>query len=293
LNSPADVRPAARDCSLELRGQQLVWREWGNPDAPAVIALHGWLDNAASFDALAVCLDEVRLIAVDLPGHGLSDHRPPSATYNIWDDVPDLSLLADTLGLDRYRVIAHSRGAVIATILAAAEPERVRSLVLLDGMFAPPFDPADTAELLQQFVHDHGRRLFGEGKLFRSIDEAIAARCKASGIDPRAARQLVSRSLKAVDGGYRWRTDPRLRYASALRFSEANSRSILGSVRAPSLLITASRGFEARYREHPLLDALPGLQRLSVDGCHHCHMLEQASQIATEIRHFWNTADAE
>ena len=57
---------------LTIRGQRLSFKEWGSPDQPTVLALHGWLDNANSFDALASQLPGVHLIAVDLPGHGLS-----------------------------------------------------------------------------------------------------------------------------------------------------------------------------------------------------------------------------
>ncbi|EXJ09220.1 alpha/beta fold hydrolase [Nitrincola nitratireducens] len=48
----------------------------GEPGSPPVLALHGWLDNAASFRALARHLPQVNLIAVDLAGHGFSEHRP-------------------------------------------------------------------------------------------------------------------------------------------------------------------------------------------------------------------------
>ena len=60
---------------LELGALRVL--TWGEEDAPPVLALHGWLDNAASFIPLAAHLDGIRLVAIDAPGHGRSGHYPP------------------------------------------------------------------------------------------------------------------------------------------------------------------------------------------------------------------------
>ncbi|MGH8605107.1 MAG: alpha/beta fold hydrolase, partial [Gammaproteobacteria bacterium] len=57
-------------------------KRWGSDQGAPLIALHGWLDNAASFDPLASYLDEFDLVALDLAGHGLSDHRPKGVHYH-------------------------------------------------------------------------------------------------------------------------------------------------------------------------------------------------------------------
>ena len=72
---------------FDNHGISLAAVEWGDPDGLPVIALHGWLDNAASFAPLAARLEGVRLIALDLAGHGLSDHPSPDNTYHISTDV--------------------------------------------------------------------------------------------------------------------------------------------------------------------------------------------------------------
>ena len=63
--------------------------EGGSSGSP-VLALHGWLDNSASFDRLAPLLPGLRLVALDLPGHGRSEHRAASAAYHFVDWVADV-----------------------------------------------------------------------------------------------------------------------------------------------------------------------------------------------------------
>ena len=67
----------AEELELPTPYLRLTARAWGPTDGVPVLALHGWLDNAASFDALAPQLPETRLVALDLPGHGGSEPRPP------------------------------------------------------------------------------------------------------------------------------------------------------------------------------------------------------------------------
>src|SRR4051794_1523424 len=62
------------------------------------IALHGWLDNANSFDAFAQAMPELDLFAMDFAGHGLSDPRQPDVGYWGWLDVQDVVAVADRLG---------------------------------------------------------------------------------------------------------------------------------------------------------------------------------------------------
>lgn len=282
---------APRENVTRIRGARLAWREWGGADETPVVALHGWLDNAASFEALAPLLHGCRVIAPDLPGNGLSDHRGPEGSYNIWDDLPDLVALARELGLSRYRVLGHSRGAAIGTLLTAVEQDAVSSLVLLDGLAAPPFDPADTVTQLRAFAHDYGAREPRAARVFATVEQAIEARHRVSGTDPRALAMLVARSLESCGGGYRWRTDVRLRYASALKMSEPHIRAIFAAVRVPALLVLAG-DTRARLAQMPgVTDWFPDLGITEIPGSHHWHMLEAAPTIATCILDFWRRRD--
>ena len=143
----SDAARRPREHSARIRGARLAWREWGEPEEPAVLALHGWLDNAASFDALAPLLQGYRVIAPDLPGSGQSDHRGPEGSYNIWDDLPDLVALTRELGLAHYRLLGHSRGAAIATLLSAVEATGEALACVEEALKADPSDTQLAADL--------------------------------------------------------------------------------------------------------------------------------------------------
>lgn len=103
--------------------------ELGQPGGRPVLALHGITGHALRWRGLAAELPDVRLLAVDLRGHGHSPWAPP---WHVEQHVADALAVLDEHGLDRVPVIGHSFGGTIAVHLARAAPERVARLVLLD-----------------------------------------------------------------------------------------------------------------------------------------------------------------
>ena len=76
--------------TFESNGVQLAAKEWGTPEGKPVIALHGWLDNANSFDKMLPFLEGMHVIAVDMAGHSQSGFRSADSGYDIWHDVSSL-----------------------------------------------------------------------------------------------------------------------------------------------------------------------------------------------------------
>ena len=106
---------------------------WGSPAGMPVLAFHGWLDNAATFDHLAPCLKEFRLVSIDLPGHGLSEHRSSSSSYHFSDMIVEMLEVLDVLGWHRFSLLGHSMGAGVASYLAGTIPEKIKSVILIEG----------------------------------------------------------------------------------------------------------------------------------------------------------------
>ncbi len=240
-----------------------------------VIALHGWLDNAATFSRLAPLLNGVRIVALDLPGHGHSDHRPAGAAYNIWDYAHDVLQTAEQFGWKRFSLLGHSMGAIVSVLLAGAVPDRIERLALIDGVI-PFTGEADTApqklgEALQALLAVENKRK----PVYASFEQAVAARMKGVGaVSHDAAERLAMRGLMPVPGGYTWRTDARLMLPSPMRLSRAHALAFVNRVECPVSLVLAEQGLMNRPAMLELTESLT-FSRHRLPGGHHLHLDDQ------------------
>lgn len=280
MNTPRERR-------IALPHLTLTALEWGAPDAPPLIALHGWLDNAASFSALAPLIaSHYRVIALELPGHGHSDHLPIGANYHFVDYVHAVLGALDALALPRCALLGHSLGAGIASLLAAAVPARIERLHLIEGLGPLGDDGSSTLTRYRKALATPGTGS-PSLRLFRSIDDAARARALASGLPAALARPIIERGLREVEGGWHWRSDPRLTKPSAIRLAEAQIRNLLHGIEAPTALLLATP-------ETPYLPAIQMRERaacvptISVDtlaGGHHLHLEHPPTVAQWLLRH--------
>lgn len=279
------------ELTLELPGLQLAAQAWGPADGPPVLALHGWLDNAASFAPLAPLLPGLRLVALDLAGHGHSGWRPPGCRYHLVDNVYDVLAAADALGWTRFALLGHSLGAAIACFIAASVPQRIERLALIEGL-GPLTEPAVAlSERLRQALAAE-RRLAGKSlPVYADVEAAAQARQRATGLDNHAAVLLAERGVREVDSGVGWCSDPRLTLPSPVYLGEDQVQGVLAAIRVPTLLIRASDGFlQKRPALAARLQCLPGLQEVELVGRHHLHM-EQPAQVAPLLTTFLDTRE--
>jgi len=256
----------------------MYWQRTGVP----VIALHGWLDNAASFCNLANNLTNTDFLALDLAGHGYSDHRPEVASYAIWDDVAEVLAIADAMEWPRFCLIGHSRGAAIATLIAATAPERVAHVTWLDGGW-PQLGEDNIIPQLKKSV-EHRLRTKRAKRIFSSIDEAVAARQRGMfELSYNAANQLTARSLEKLDQGYSWRTDVRLMDASDIKLTEAQMSCVMEAVECPVNLYFAIDERQQMLHWREMLSNLKGVESKGYTSSHHLHMEDACVAIAHDI----------
>ena len=287
---PPRRRAGPRRRLLGTPGLRLAALEWW-PGAPRkVLALHGWMDNAASFTPLAPLLAGCNVVAVDLPGHGRSAHRPPGVPYHFIDYVGDALGAADALGWRSFDLLGHSLGAGIGTVAAAVAPERVRSLVLIEGIgpvSAGTTDEGAVAGQLGAAIAQLARGSDRPARRYPALAEVVEARRAAGAMSAGAAALLVRRNLVRGADGYRWRTDRRLLFRSPLYLVEAQVRGFLREIRCPSLLVT---GAQSQILPAAVVKRrrgwIKGLQVVRLDGGHHLHM-DDPAPVADAVNTFY------
>ena len=285
---------APRSVSFQVDGLMYSGLEWGYPEAPLVIALHGWLDNALSFSVLAPQLTGLRVLALDLSGQGWSDHRSQDATYHIWDDIPQLMGILEQLGEPPLGVLGHSRGAAIAVLLAAALGERCAHLVLLDGLLPSPINEATIPEQFRRAQRDKRDDRKYRSRSFSHIDEFVSARCKL-GFSEESARILAPRALRAgADGVLLELThDPRLNHASAIKLTEGMCAALYASLTAKVLVLAAEEGLFVGLGAEALdqaVKAIADCELKRVPGGHHTHLEAGSGAVAVHINRFFTDA---
>ncbi len=278
----------AVDCEFDIDDFCLRGKRWGSPDGLPVLALHGWLDNCASFDFLAPLLPQLDLLCLDLAGQGLSDHRNHRGAYNIWQDVGEIFALADQLRWQRFGLLGHSRGAAIAMLAAGTFPERVSHLAMLDGI-SPQVDPPEKAPLtLAESITSLNQQSPRAKRYYPSFEEAVKAREKGIfTLSHTDAQTLASRGVGQSSEGYSWLYDSKLLAGSELRLSLPQVEAFVARIRAPMLLILAENSFMQDYQElQAWLQQHPEIPQVRVPGDHHCHMSGQAQRVARELNQF-------
>ncbi|NDL70635.1 alpha/beta fold hydrolase [Vreelandella alkaliphila] len=275
--------------SLSLAQGRLAALSWGRANAPTWVALHGWLDNAASFTRLAPLLVKalnIRIVAIDFRGHGHSAHASAGSDYALWDYTHDVLDTMESLGVEKATLLAHSMGAAVACLVASALPERVEKLILLDGLGALNTPAEETTGQLRKGLVAY-RRPLSRAPRYPDVESAVAARV-AGGVTPLdsiTATPLVERNTQATaDGHVQMRTDSRLLKPSLVRFTPQQVLALLAEIQAPVLLIEGELGILGdRVWAEKARQAVPQLTRHVLAGGHHLHLEPQAVRHVAEI----------
>ena len=281
MRVPEEIRLAG------ARGEMAALRS-GTPGKPRLLCLHGWLDNAASFLPLLPHLQDFDVVALDLPGHGASAHRQPGYDYAFVDWIHDVLDALDALGWERAHLLGHSMGGAIASVVAAGSPQRVDKLALIEALGPIGGKAEEAGARLRQAVA--ARRKLDPTRtprLIADLEVAVDARLAASAMTREAARLIVQRNLRAVAGGFVWRSDPRLTLPAHVRTDERFILNWIAAIEAPTLVIAAEPSppyFTPEVRAGRLQQLRDGRVQV-IAGGHHLHM-EQPEAVAPLLLQF-------
>jgi pimeloyl-ACP methyl ester carboxylesterase len=282
-----------REFSLDINGLDIAIIEYGNSENPTLIALHGWLDNAASFALLAEQLPHYHIVAIDLVGHGHSSHRGVNQPYYIWDNVMDLYLILQALNIEKADLLGHSMGASVVMLFAACFAEKVDKLFMIEGL-APLSYPADKLPaLMAEAIQDRAKFIAKadlthtkdkKAQRIKSFELLVKARMNSIfSVTEQAAKLLVARGAKLVNESYQWRSDSALMLSSIQRMSEEQIIAFLKSLKADTYIYLGDDGLSNdKWQEY--LNHIDCKQVKVLSGNHHLHMHPQgATLIAQDI----------
>jgi pimeloyl-ACP methyl ester carboxylesterase len=237
---------------IDLRGMRHHVLEWGEPGAPLVVMLHGWMDVGASFQFLVDALDGPwHVVAPDLRGFGRSEWQPQG--YWFWDYVADLDALLGRLSADApVRLVGHSLGGNVAMHYAGSRPGRVRALVSLEG-FGIPFEQAHIAPRKMAAWLDALR----DPPVFRPYDNLGAVADRLQKNNARLTRdkaEFLAAHWAAVtsDGRATLVSDPRHKLPYPTVYRMEDTFAIWRAITAPVLWVAAAQSHIPRWLDtHP------------------------------------------
>jgi lipase len=241
--------------------------EYGDPAGPPLVCLHGVTGHGERFRKLGEeRLAHRRVIAPDMRGHGRSAYDPP---WDVETHVTDALETAEALGVGRADWIGFSWGGRVAAALAAAAPERVNRLVLLDPALTMP--PEVSMEQAAEELADLS---------FATADEAIEERL-ASGTLFHTPRELLEEEMRDhLVRGDDGRLRPRYDRAAIIGIWGDMAHEAPPVADVPTLVLTGDRSWVAVD-----LDRYRAAQTGSISGGH-ALLWEDLDATATAVESF-------
>jgi pimeloyl-ACP methyl ester carboxylesterase len=192
---PYDGPPTVTREFIEVAadGRRVSALVWG--DGPAeIVLLHGGAQNAHTWDTVAMALDRP-LVAVDLPGHGHSDHRE-EGPFGPRLNAEDVAVALRALAPDARMVVGMSLGGLTSIALATHAPELVRKLVLVD---VTPGVDREKAAPIANFI--------AGPDTFESFDEILARTIEFNPTRTESSlrRGVLHNAIERDDGRWVWR----------------------------------------------------------------------------------------
>jgi pimeloyl-ACP methyl ester carboxylesterase len=230
---------SSRSDFIRVRELRYHIRRWGDPAAPKVFLLHGFLDVSATWQPVAEgLLPRFQVLAPDLRGFGHTEW--PADGYWFQDYVGDFDAIADHYSRDEpMLLVGHSMGAQIASLFAGLRPARVRKLVCLDGLFLPDMEPALAPKRFRRWLDE--LKDLPQQKTYASFEE-LAGRVRKQHPDLPAERaEFVARCWGREDGHGRISlcADPKHRLAGPGLYRNEESMAIWREITAPTLFVDA------------------------------------------------------
>lgn len=189
--------------AVDVGGAQIRYRAWGPKDSPGIVLVHGGGAHAHWWDHVAPLLaDGRRVVAVDLSGHGDSDHREH---YRLEQWAEEAVAVAAPAGITGPpTLVGHSMGGMVSFVAAHLHGERLAGVQIIDS----PVWGRSSEE-----GEARAKAAFGPKKVYPTREDAVAHFRLVPGQPqtlPYVMAHVAETSMIAVEGGWSWKFDPAL-----------------------------------------------------------------------------------
>lgn len=269
---------------------KLHYVDWGNPEKPAILLVHGGRDHCRSWDRVANSLRrDFHVIAPDLRGHGDSAWAVGS-TYSMIDYVLDVSALLKTLDQFPITIIGHSLGGSITLQYAGVYPDRVARVVAIEGLGPPPGlrKPPSAQTRMLHWVREMQALARRNPRAYATIEEAVSRmREENPRLTGEQAAQLTGAGvLRREDGYYTWKFDNFVRAVSPYIFNLDEAREIWGHITCPVLLVRGSDSWAPDPDGDGRASAFRDARSITIEGAGHWVHHDQLDEFIGHVRPF-------
>lgn len=255
---------AYRSRNIVLRQMRFHFLEWGAPEAPTIVLLHGGHQSAHSWDLVSLHLAQrYHVLALDQRGHGDSEWSR-DVGYTNHEMSLDAEAFIGAMGLDRPILMGHSMGGRNSMLLTRRNPSLLRALVIVD---------------VGPELSDHGRAVIAgfvrDNEEFDDLDHFVR---NVQKYDPYRTREHIERTVKynmlqRADGKFVSKCDANPRRLGIVRGSGPQENITLEEARAFDLPVLLVRGAESRILTAEAAErfraALPHGTLVTVPNCGH------------------------
>ncbi len=263
-----------QDRYITVNHLRLHYLEWGSPEKPPFLMLHGIGRVAHSFDHIAPSFAAgYHVLAFDMRGHGDSEWSPEGA-YLVEDYVKDLEAVVDQLHLNNLTLLGNSTGGRVVQVYAGLHPERMRKLVVED------VGPQRTNEIASAFA----RRVEQEDKGWASEDELVASLMRNSKVSDELQRNYAHYgSKRRADGRIVWKRDPNL----AKGFVPTDLWRYVKNIQCPAIYILGgASNIVPPETQMQIKETLPHVEIVTMPGLGHYPHVEAPGEYLKIVKDF-------
>lgn len=269
---------------------KLHYVDWGNPDKPLLLLVHGGRDHARNWDWVAHELrDQYHIVAPDLRGHGDSQWSV-GGSYSLIDYTLDVAQLLHALGTFPVTIIGHSLGGSISLQYTGTYPERVHKVVAIEGLGPPPgmIKERPAQGRMQEWIAEMQALSRRHPRRYASLEESIERMRDANPhLSVEHARHLtIHGSYRDEDGTYLWKFDNYVRAASPYLFNMHEARHLWSQITCPTLLIRGTESWASDPEKDGRATAFQKATVINIEKAGHWVHHDQLDEFLKVVRGF-------